>query len=640
MHERYPLSLQARLIHVNGRFPGCFILFLLNSPEASVQVPSLVIQPENSVERNRSWPPAHLSAMTPNPLAIADAQWQEATLRILLGRLTGGISPASVIAAYTDWLTHLATAPGKQAELVQKAWRKASRLALYAAQSMVRECPPGIEPLPQDRRFAGPGWRQWPFNVWSQAFLLNQQWWWNATTGVRGVTRHHEDVVTFVNRQLLDMVAPSNFLPTNPEVLQEMLHAGGANLVRGAFNAWEDTMRRLANMQPAGTEQFRVGANIAVTPGKVVYRNRLIEVMRYSPQTRTVHPEPVLIVPSWIMKYYILDLSPQNSLVRFLVEHGHTVFIISWKNPEAEDRELSMDDYLKLGPLAALDVVAQIAPKRKVHGVGYCLGGTLLAIAAAFLARNDDTRLKTVSLLGSEVDFSEPGELGLFIDESQIAYIEDIMRDKGYLDGKQMAGAFALLNSRDLVWSKMVREYLMGTRQPITDLMAWNADATRMPYRMHSEYLRRLYLHNELAAGRYEVDGKPIALADIRVPLFVVSTERDHVSPWRSVYKIHLLTETEVNFLLTSGGHNVGVVNPPTNDRAEYRVAQHLPRDKYIDPDLWMETTPIRRGSWWPHWQSWIASHSGKCTVPAVAGKHPHDAVVLGDAPGTYVFAT
>lgn len=605
-----------------------------------MQVTSLVTQPENRVERNRWWPPARPSAMTPNPLAIADGQFQEATLRALVGRLTSGISPASVIAAYSDWLTHLATAPGKQAELVQKAWRKASRLALYSARSMMRECPPCIEPLAQDRRFAGPGWREWPFNVLSQAFLLNQQWWWNATTGVRGVTRHHEEVVTFVNRQLLDMVAPSNFLPTNPEVLEQTLRTGGANLVHGAFNAWEDTMRRLADRRPAGADQFRVGENIAVTPGKVVYRNRLIELIQYSPQTRIVHPEPVLIVPSWIMKYYILDLSPQNSLVRFLVEHGHTVFILSWKNPDAGDRELSMDDYLKLGPLAALDVVARIAPKRKVQAVGYCLGGTLLAIAAAFLARNDDTRLKTVTLLASEVDFSEPGELGLFIDESQIAYIEDIMRDPGYLDGKQMAGAFALLNSRDFVWSKMVRENLLGTRQPMTDLMAWNTDATRMPYRMHSEYLRRFYLDNELAAGRYEVDGKPVALADIRVPMFVVSTERDHVSPWQSVYKIHLLTETEVNFLLTSGGHNVGVVNPPTNDRAEYRVAQHLPRDKYSDPDRWMETTPIRKGSWWPFWQSWIAAHSGKRTVPAVPDKRRHDAVVLGDAPGTYVFAT
>ena len=605
-----------------------------------MQVPSLVAQSASvPVVQDRWTPPINFSGMTPDPLAFADAQWQETSLRTLIGRLTSGISPASVIAAYTDWLTHLAGAPAKPAELTRKAQRKAIRLALYAAQSMAGDCPPCIEPLAQDRRFSGPGWRQWPFNVMSQAFLLNQQWWWNATTGVRGVTRHHEDVVTFINRQLLDMVAPSNFPATNPEVLQETFRTGGENLVRGACNAWEDTLRKLASMPQVGTEEFRVGGNIAVTPGKVVYRNRLMEVIQYAPMTSTAHPEPVLIVPSWIMKYYILDLSPQNSLVHYLVEQGHTVFIISWKNPVTEDFELSMDDYLKLGPLAALDAVTRIAPKRKLHAVGYCLGGTLLAIAAAFLARNDDTRLKTLTLLASEVDFSEPGELDLFIDESQIAYIEDMMREKGYLDGKQMAGTFTLLNSRDLVWSKMVREYLLGIRQPMTDLMAWNADATRMPYRMHSEYLRRLYLNNELATGRYEVDGTPVALSDIRVPMFVVSTERDHVSPWRSVYKIRMLTDTEVTFLLTSGGHNAGVVNPPANARGQFRVAQHSARDKYMDPDLWAETAPLHEGSWWPHWQGWLAAHSGRRIAPAAAGPK-RDAAALGPAPGIFVFAT
>ena len=609
----------------------------MSSLEAAVQVAALADRAGARTEPLQWWAPARLSALTPDPLAIADAQWQETTLRSLIGRLTSGISPASVIAAYTDWLTHLAMAPGKQAELMKKALRKASRLGLYSVQSMMGECAPVIEPLAQDRRFSGPGWNQWPFNVLSQAFLLHQQWWWNATTGVRGVTRHHEEVVTFINRQLLDMTAPSNFLPTNPEVLEETLRTGGANLVRGAMNAWEDTLRRLGNMRPAGTEAFQVGKNIAVTPGEVVYRNRLIELIRYAPQTDTVHPEPVLIVPSWIMKYYILDLSPGNSLVRYLVAQGHTVFIISWKNPATEDFDLSMDDYLKLGPAAAIDAITQMCPRRRIHGVGYCLGGTLLAIAAAWLARSDDMRLKTMTLLASEVDFSEPGELGLFIDESQIAYIEDMMREKGYLDGKRMSGTFALLNSRDLVWSKMVRENLMGIRQPVTDLMAWNADATRMPYRMHAEYLRRLYLNNELATGRYQVDGKPVALSDIRIPLFVVSTERDHVSPWRSVYKIHMLTETEVDFLLTSGGHNVGVVNPPSNERARFRAARHRPGDKYMDPEQWEETAPVQRGSWWPVWQTWLADHSGKRLAPGTAGKPAPTVIGLGEAPGRYV---
>jgi polyhydroxyalkanoate synthase len=562
----------------------------------------------------------------------------EAFSRAVVGRLTYGISPASLIGAYTDWITHLAGSPGKQMELAQKAWRKLGRLSLFAAQSFSGSAPLAIEPLGQDRRFDHPDWQSWPFNVMSQAFLLNQQWWWNATTDVRGVTRHHEEVATFVARQLLDVFSPSNFVATNPEILQMTAATGGANLVRGAMNAWEDNMRLLANLPPAGSEQFRVGENIAVTPGKVVYRNRLMEVIQYAPATDTVYAEPVLIVPSWIMKYYILDLSPENSLVRYLVSQGHTVFTLSWKNPAAADRDLGMDSYLKEGVLEAIEVVTRIVPKERLHAVGYCLGGTMLAIAAALLARSNDRPLKTVTLLASELDFTEPGELGLFIDESQIAYLEDIMQGQGFLDGKQMAGAFTLLNSKDLVWSRIVHEYLMGARRPMSDLMAWNADATRMPYRMHSEYLRRLYLHNELAAGNYRVDGAPVALSDIRVPIFAVSTERDHVSPWKSVYKIHLLTDTEVTFLLTSGGHNVGVVNPPPGPKSSFRMRTHRARDRYVDPDIWFQGCEPQKGSWWPQWQGWLAGHSGERVAPPETGSAEKDLPVLSEAPGTYVF--
>jgi polyhydroxyalkanoate synthase len=571
---------------------------------------------------------------------VPDAQLQEAILRTVLGRLTFGISPSSVISAYTDWLTNLAVSPGKQMELVRKAWRKIGRLALFSAQSMTRECPPCIEPLTQDSRFSHATWRTWPFNVFSQSFLLAQQWWWNATTGVRGVTRHHEDVVTFATRQWLDIFSPSNCVLTNPEVLDRTVRSGGGNLVRGALNAWEDWTRSLANGRPVGSELFQVGQNVAISPGKVVYRNNLMELIQYAPQTPSAYLEPVLIVPSWIMKYYILDLSPENSLVRFLVQHGHTVFMISWKNPDASDRDLSLNDYLEAGVMDAIDTVTKIVPQQSMHGVGYCLGGTLLAIAVAVLARAEDRRLKTLTLLASELDFSEPGELGLFIDESQIAFLEDMMWGQGYLDGKQMAGAFALLNSKDLVWSRLVHEYFMGIRRPFTDLMAWNADATRLPYKMHSEYLRRLYLDNELAKGQYKVDGRPVTLADIRIPIFAVSTERDHVSPWRSVYKINLLTETGVDFLLTSGGHNVGIVNPPPGEHYSYRVSRHAPGDKHIDAEQWITQTPVQSGSWWPYWQSWLARQSSEPDTPPAFGAPERHLPVLGEAPGTYVFAS
>lgn len=559
-------------------------------------------------------------------------------VHVNLARITHGLSPQSIAAAYADWFVHLASAPGKQQELVQKAFRKWARLAMYAAQAATTGCEPCIEPLPQDRRFTAPEWQRWPFNVIYQSFLFGQQWWHNATTDVRGVTRHHSEVATFMTRQWLDTWSPSNFLWTNPEVMRATFEQGGLNLVRGAQHAWEDALRQLADRPAVGTEQYQPGRNVAVTPGKIVLRNRLIELIQYAPQTRDVYAEPVLIVPSWVMKYYILDLSPENSLVRYLVERGHTVFIVSWKNPDSSDRDLGMDDYLKQGVLAALDAVTRIVPERRINAVGYCLGGTILAIAAAYLARQGDARLKSMTLLASELDFTEPGELSLFIDESQLTYLEDIMWEQGYLDGKQMAGAFALLNSRDLVWSRILHDYLMGERRPVSDLMAWNADATRMPYRQHTEYLHSLYLNNELAEGKYRVDGRPIALTDIRVPMFVLGTQRDTVSPWHSVYKVHLLTDTEVTFCLTSGGHNVGVVNPPgPGVKRSYQIATRAADERYADPDAWAAGAPAHDGSWWPAWESWLRQRAGKRVPPPSIGAAKAGLPALDDAPGRYV---
>jgi len=562
---------------------------------------------------------------------------QDRMLHAGMARLTQGLSPASLAAAAGDWLTHLALSPGKQQQLGEKVLRKLNRLLLYMSQRARGPSAPCIEPLPQDRRFQHPDWQQYPFNVIYQAFLLQQQWWYNATTEVRGVTPHHEQVMTYVARQLLDVVSPSNFLLTNPEVLHETIRSGGMNLLQGAANWWNDVERLGAGRRPEGTEAYEVGKNVAVTPGQVVFRNRLIELIQYRPATARVYKEPVLIVPSWIMKYYILDLSPANSLVRYLVSEGHTVFMISWKNPDATDRDLGMHDYLRQGVFAALDAVSAIVPKRGIHGVGYCLGGTLLAIAAATLARDGARSLRSLTLLASEVDFEEPGELSLFIDESQVTYLEDLMWDQGYLDGKQMAGAFTLLNSKDLVWSRMVHDYLMGQRRPLTDLMAWNADATRLPYRMHTEYLRDFYLKNELAEGRYEVNGKPVALGDIDVPLFAVGTVRDHVSPWRSVYRIHLLTDTEVTFLLTTGGHNAGVVSEPGHRNRTYQVATREKGAKYVDPETWQATTPHVEGSWWPEWQRWLAARSTGRVRPPAMGAPGRGYAPLADAPGQYV---
>ena len=601
---------------------------------------------ENAVDDKR---PVALPIARPFPLpqlserdsyaSTAFADIVDRSFHAAMARATRGLSPAALGQAYLDWWMHLSFSPGKQMQLAGKAGKKLARFTHHAINCTTThgETEPCIVPLPQDRRFAGPAWRQWPYCLFYQAFLLNQQWWHNATTGVRGVTKQHEDIMQFAARQILDIWAPSNFLLTNPELLEHTLKNGGMNLVKGYENFVQDWERAVGAKMPAGAEAFEVGRNLAVTPGKVVFRNRLIELIQYEPSTHSVHPEPVLIVPAWIMKYYILDLSPRNSLVKYLTDHGFTVFMVSWKNPDEDDRDLGMEDYRRLGIAAALDAVSTIVPNRKTHAVGYCLGATLLSIAAAAMARDGDDRLQSVTLLAGQTDFSEPGELGLFINESQLAFLEDTMWGQGFLDTKQMTGAFQLLRSNDLIWSRMVHDYLRGERQPLSDLMAWNADATRLPYRMHSEYLRHLFHDNDLAGGRYVVGDKPVALTDIRAPVFAVGTEWDHVAPWRSGYKIHLLADTEVTFLLATGGHNAGIVSEPGANQRSYRVKTKAHDDQYTDPNSWLATATAKNGSWWPEWLTWLETRSGEMVKPPSMGARERGYPPLAPAPGLYV---
>lgn len=585
--------------------------------------------------------PASDSQTDPIPQAHTTVeQALDKGLKAAQSKFTGGLSPIALAGAYADWALHLSSAPGKQMELAEKATKKAWRFANYATlcagkSNTSETC---ITPLPQDRRFEGEGWQQWPFNVMSQAFLLNQQWWHNATTGVEGVTSQHEDEVTFAARQMLDIFSPSNFALTNPEVLAKTFTEGGMNLLRGWQNFIEDVSRSNAGKRPAGLDAFELGRNMATAPGKVVYRNLLIELIQYAPTTDKVHPEPILIVPAWIMKYYILDLSEQNSLVRYLTAQGFTVFMISWKNPDADDRNLGMEDYLSLGVMDALDAVDTITEGQKVHALGYCLGGTLLSIAAAAMARDGDDRLKSLTFLATQTDFTEAGELMLFINDSQLSFLDDMMWDKGYLDTKQMSGAFQLLRSNDLIWSRVIHDYLMGERSDMNDLMAWNADGTRMPYRMHSEYLRRLFLNNDLAEGRYLVADRPIAISDILAPVFLVGTERDHVSPWHSVYKFNLMSDTEVTFLLTSGGHNAGIVSEPGHPHRHYRMSTKTKDSPYTDPDRWMTHTEVVDGSWWPALTQWLDAKSGEAIKTPQMGAKAKGYAPLCDAPGTYVF--
>ncbi|MEO1091581.1 MAG: alpha/beta fold hydrolase [Pseudomonadota bacterium] len=571
----------------------------------------------------------------PSPLR-ADHANLDRVLHAWQARLTAGLSPPAVAAAWGDWLVHLANAPGKRASLCDLALTDGVRLGLFARSLGSEEGPaPFVDMI--DGRFSGEAWQRWPFQLWAQGFLAAERWWDAATTDVPGVGRQHLRAVNFMTKQALDLVSPANLPWANPEVWDRTLDEGGANLMRGRA-LWADDLGRLLNERPpAGTEVWRVGEDLAATPGAVIFRNDLVELIQYTPTTDDVRPEPVLLVPAWIMKYYILDLREENSLVRWLVGQGFTVFVLSWKNPGREDAHIGLDDYRRLGVMAALDVIADVLPDRQVHGCGYCLGGTLLAIAAAAMARDGDERFRSLTLLAAQTDFSEAGELMLFVDEGEIAFLEDMMWDQGFLASHQMAGAFRLLRANDLVWSQMIRQYLFGERTPVNDLMAWNADGTRMPARMQTEYLRDLFLDNRLSRARYAVDGRPVALADLDLPILAVGTERDHIAPWQSVYKIRLLTRAEVTFVLASGGHNAGVISEPGHPHRHHRVGALAADAAYLAPEAWAAGAATVDGSWWPTWAAWLHERSSPPVPPPALGASATGLPALAPAPGAYV---
>lgn len=560
-------------------------------------------------------------------------------LRATAARVTQGLSPYAQAAAWFDWGSHLARAPGRQAELGIAAAQIAALYSRFVAQALTGAMPePPFHAQPHDRRFQHEAWSRAPLVFWQQAHLAQERWWHEATREVRGMNPKRAKRVRFMVDQVLDAAAPSNIPWVNPEIVETTMRESGANLVRGAKNLTEDVLALLASEELPIRDGFEVGIHVAATPGEVVFRNHLIELIQYRPAGDNVVAEPLLIVPAWIMKYYVLDLEAHNSLVRYLVERGFTVFMISWRNPGPEDRDVSFDDYRVSGVMAALDAINAIVPGRKIHACGYCIGGTLLSIAAATMARNGDDRLATIALLAAQTDFSQAGELMLFVDESQIAFLEDMMWDQGVLDTRQMAGAFRILRSNDLIWRKALKEYWLGEREKANALTSWNADRTRMPARMHSQYLRGLFLENRLTAGRYAVEGRVIALKDIDAPMFVVGTESDHIAPWRSVYKISLFTDNELTFVLTNGGHNVGIVSEPGRADRHYSHALRRPTDRYVDPDSWLARAARMEGSWWPALADWLLARSSSVRVaPPQMGAAHLGFAPLCPAPGTYV---
>ena len=556
--------------------------------------------------------------------------------RALLARSTMGVSPHSILAAWMDWSLHMSRSPGRQTELAQRAARNAMQVMMQAFLWGSPEGRPlAFQPKAYDHRFAAQSWAMQPFSLWQQSFLAVQDWWDAATDTMPGISEQHTDRVRFQIRQMLDLVSPSNFPLTNPEIIHRTLEKGGLNVVEGYRHFLDDVAHTVTQRHPAPPEGLRIGEDLAATPGEVVFRNELLELIRYSPTTESVHAEPVLFVPAWIMKYYILDLSPRNSMVRYLVDQGFTVFMISWVNPGADQSELSLEDYRCKGVMAALDAINTLMPGRKVHANGYCLGGTLLAITAAVMAREGDDRLASVTLMAAQVDFAEAGELLLFVDDSQVAFLEDLMWLQGYLDRPQMSRTFATIRAEDLIYTRAVRRYLLGEEDLPTDLTVWNNDTTRMPARMHGQYLRGLFLENRLTAGRYAVQGRVVALKDIRVPLFVVGAESDHIAPWRSVYKIRLFTDGPATFVLTKGGHNGGILSEPGHRRRHYRIGERAAGALYSSPDDWLASTEPVDGSWWPAMAGWLAAQSsGQVAAPKPLDK------ALGPAPGRYVFMT
>jgi len=494
---------------------------------------------------------------------------------------------------------------------------------------------PVIESEPKDKRFADPAWKQNEiFDFIKQSYLLSARYIQDVVTHVDGMEPKTAQKIDFYSRQFVNALSPSNFVMTNPEVLRKTRESGGENLIRGLNNLLSDleTGRGNLRIRMTDTDAFKVGENIAVSEGKVVFQNDLIQLIQYAPLTEKVLARPLVIFPPWINKFYILDLRPKNSLVRYLVSQGHTVFMVSWVNPDATLADKNFDDYMVDGVFAALGVIEKITKQREVNAIGYCLGGTLLAATLGAMKARGDDRIKTATFLVTLTDFADAGELGVFIDEEQLSNLEEKMQKRGYLEGNEMATTFNLLRANDLIWSFVVNNYLLGKEPFPFDLLYWNSDATRMPPAMHSFYLRNMYQKNLLAQpGGISMKGTPVDLGAIDIPVYFLSCREDHIAPWTSTYKGAKLFGGKVRFVLAASGHIAGVVNPPEGGKYNHFVNSELPETAAE----WFDNATEVAGSWWPDWHRWVTSF-GHETVPArVPGKGRIKAIE--DAPGSYV---
>src|SRR5271169_4574113 len=547
----------------------------------------------------------------------------------------GMASPLAIGAAFFEMTARMMSDPSRLVQAQLSLWNDYMTLWQRTAQRFLGGNPePMIEPPQGDRRFRDAAWNDNTlFDFIKQSYLLTARWLQRTVRDAEGIDERTARKVDFYTRQFVDALAPSNFLLTNPEALRATIESRGANLLNGLKNLLDDLDRGKGRLAIGMTDMtaFRLGENIAATPGKIVYQNELLQLIQYAPATETVKRRPLLIIPPWINKFYILDLRRDNSFVRWAVSEGHTVFVISWVNPDERLAAKTFADYMREGLLAALDAIEAATGEREANVIGYCLGGTLLASTVAYMTVKHDTRIKSATYFVAMVDFAEAGELAVFIDEEQLAALEERMNAKGYLEGRAMATTFNMLRANDLIWSFVVSNYLLGKSPFPFDLLYWNADSTRMPAAMHSFYLRKMYQENLLAKpGGITLDGVPIDLRKITNPSFLLSTREDHIAPWRSTYAATQLYRGPVKFVLSGSGHIAGVVNPPGGKYGHWENDNNP-----STAEEWLATATSHPDSWWPRWERWISLYAGG-EVPA---RRPGDGKLkpIEDAPGSYV---
>ncbi len=547
------------------------------------------------------------------------------------------LDPFNLGDLYSEWFTAAIQDPQKLAQANAEFFQNAMQLYQSSAMGFLGiDAEPVVKEVRGDRRFHHDDWAKEPiFKCIKQSYLLVSQWARNMVADVEGLDDHTVQKVKFFTERYLDAMSPTNFAATNPAVLEKIMETKGGSLVHGLKNMMEDLEAGQGQLKirMTDTSAFELGKNVAVTPGKVVYQCRMFQLIQYTPTTEKVFKRPLLVVPPWINKFYIMDLQPKNSLLRWLVAQGHTVFVVSWINPDESFSEIGFEDYLTDGVLHATDMVEQITGESEINAIGYCIGGTLLSTSLAYMKTKGDARIKNATYFTTMIDFSEPGELGVFIDEEQISNLEAQMEKEGYLEGSSMAGAFNLMRANDLIWSFYINNYLLGNDPRPFDLLYWNSDSTRMPAKMHSWYLRNMYLENRLCKGEISIQGTPIDLSTIEIPTCFVSAVEDHIAPWKSTYSGAQLFSGPVRFILGGSGHIAGIINPPEGGKYDYRIIDGL----VSNPDEWAAGAEKHSGSWWPEWQRWIEPMTGGLIEARQPGSGKFKA--LEDAPGSYVKA-